>query len=335
LKKKAIALLSGGLDSTLAVRLVLDQGVEVVALNFTSPFCTCTSRARREAGCMHEAVRVAKELGVEVKLVPKGREYIDVVRRPRFGRGSGMNPCIDCRIFMLRRTAAMMEELGASFIVTGEVLGQRPMSQHRQAIALIERESGLKGKILRPLSAHHFDPTEPETAGVVDRQKLLDIAGRGRGRQIALAKDLSISDYPCPAGGCLLTDRNFADRLRDAFYHIPGEIDARELELLKIGRHFRLRSGAKIVLGRDEHENERLSAVAPAHYLRLVPDDFPGPSAVIAGGTPADIATATAAILRFSPKAPAGARVCVALESIAPDPAFDFDAFQKTGVGAR
>ncbi|MBI5526395.1 MAG: hypothetical protein HY897_08665 [Deltaproteobacteria bacterium] len=338
MEKKAIALLSGGLDSTLAVKLIVDQGVEVVALNFTSPFCTCTSRARREAGCKHEALRVAKELGVEIKLVAKGKEYLEVVRNPRFGRGTGMNPCIDCRIFMLKRAAAMMDELGASFLVTGEVLGQRPMSQHRQAIALIEKETGLAGKILRPLSALHFDPTEAENSGVVDRQRLLDIAGRGRRRQIDLAQDLDISDYPCPAGGCLLTDRNFAARLRDAFEHIPGEIEPREIELLKIGRHFRLASGAKFVLGRDEAENERITAVAPAGYARLEPKNFPGPGAVVSGAMGGDLETAAAAIVHFSPKAPGSAVVVLRegdrFEETAADRAFDFAAFKKRAVGA-
>jgi tRNA U34 2-thiouridine synthase MnmA/TrmU len=338
MNKKAIALLSGGLDSTLAVKLIVSQGVEVVALNFTSPFCTCTSRARREAGCKHEALRVAKELGIEVKLVPKGKEYLQVVRNPRFGRGTAMNPCIDCRIFMLRKAAAMMDELGASFLITGEVLGQRPMSQHRQAMALIERETGLAGKILRPLSALHFEPTEAEKAGIVDREKLLDISGRGRGRQIELAKGLDINDYPCPAGGCLLTDRNFAARLRDAFEHNAGELDAREIELLKNGRHFRLPSGCKVVIGRDEAENERIAAVAPPEYARLEPVDFPGPAAVATGGAEKDLASVAAAIVRFSPKAPPGARVTARVsgreETIAPDPGFDFAAFKKCALGA-
>lgn len=343
MKKKAIALLSGGLDSTLAVKMLIDQGVEVVALNFTSAFCTCTSRARRESGCAHEAVRVGRDLGVEVKLLPKGKDYLEVVRRPRFGRGSGMNPCIDCRIYMLRKAAAMMDDLGASFLVTGEVLGQRPMSQHRQAIELIEREAGLRGKILRPLSALEFDPTDAEREGVVDRAKLLGITGRSRRPQMALALGLSIADYPCPAGGCLLTDKNFSERLRDAYNHIPGELDAREMELLKIGRHFRLSSGAKAVLGHDQAENERISVVAPAHYARLAPIDFPGPSAVVAGG-PDDLAAVAAAILAFSPKAAAGAKVGVTVvgadgggivKAVAPAPAFDFAEFKRSAVGAK
>jgi len=154
-----------------------------------------------------------------------------------------------------------------------------------------------------------------------------------------LARSYAIADYPCPAGGCLLTDKNFGERLRDAFDHTPGPLDAREIELLKIGRHFRLRSGAKAVLGHDATENERITVVAPAHYARLAPIDFPGPAAVVGGGGPADLATAAAAVLAFSPKAPAGAAVGVTVDGqvapVAPDPAFDFAVYKKTAVGAR
>ncbi|UCH79536.1 MAG: hypothetical protein JSU81_06070 [Candidatus Coatesbacteria bacterium] len=247
---KAVGLLSGGLDSTLAVKLLLDQGIEVLAYNLRTPFCTC----ERKGGC--GAAAAAARLGVEIVTEFAGEEYLALVKNPRHGRGRGMNPCLDCRIFILRRAKALMEKRGAAFCFTGEVLGQRPMSQHRRALALIEREAGLEGKILRPLSAHLFEPTEAEKDGLVDRSKLLGIRGRSRKTQIAVAAELGVTDYPCPAGGCLLTDKHFAARLADAFAH--GEDRLADINLLKLGRHFRLPSGAKVVVGRNEGENERL-----------------------------------------------------------------------------
>ena len=247
---KAIGLLSGGLDSTLAVRVMLEQGIEVVAVKFTSPFCQCDS-----GGCCHAAEQ-ARRMGVPLKVFAKGDDYLDVVRHPRHGWGSGMNPCIDCRIFMLLKTKTYMEEIGAAFLFTGEVLGQRPMSQHRRALTLIERESGLEGRIVRPLSAHHLPPTEAESQGWISRGRLLAIQGRSRKPQIALAEGYGISDYPCPAGGCLLTDERFADKLRDLFEH-QEHVAMQDIRLLKVGRHFR--SGMnKIVCGRNAAENSTL-----------------------------------------------------------------------------
>ncbi len=159
MQRKALALLSGGLDSTLAVKVMLDQGIAVEALNFTSPFCTCTSK---NSGCKSEAVRVAEEFGIPIKVMNKGIEYLEIVRKPRHGYGKGMNPCVDCRIFLLRKAKEYMAESGADFVITGEVLGQRPMSQRRDTLRVIERESGLEGLLLRPLSAKHFKPTIPE-----------------------------------------------------------------------------------------------------------------------------------------------------------------------------
>ncbi len=294
--KKALALLSGGLDSTLAVRMMLDQGLEVAAINFTSPFCNCTPK---KAGCMRQANRVAEEFGIPIRVVPKGMDYMRMVERPPHGYGRGMNPCIDCRIHMLRKTKEMMPEMGASFVVTGEVLGQRPMSQRRQQIALIERESGLEGLILRPLSAQHFDPTAPELSGVVDRQKLLAISGRSRRMQIDLAKDMGIKDYPCPAGGCMLTDPVIADRLRDLFAHVP-DYTINDLQLLKVGRHFRIHHRLKIIVGRNQEENDRLAMLALPGSTIFIPEDFRGPTAFVREGDDIAEETVGAVIVRYS-----------------------------------
>src|SRR5512137_1293737 len=169
---KAIGLLSGGLDSTLAVKLLIDQGIEVIAFNMITPFCTCTRK-----GCKHEAGKVAKHFGVLVKIIASGEDYIEMIKHPKHGYGSNMNPCIDCRIFLFKKAKTYMEAIGARFIFTGEVLGQRPMSQHKRAMNLIEKEAGLQGLILRPLSAKLLAPTVPEEQHWVDREKLLDIQG--------------------------------------------------------------------------------------------------------------------------------------------------------------
>jgi hypothetical protein len=276
---KAIALLSGGLDSSLAVKLMIDQGIEVVAIHFTSPFCNCTPK---KAGCKNQARAIAEELGVEIQVMAKGMDYLSIVKDPPHGHGRGMNPCIDCRIYMLRKTGERMASLGASFVVTGEVLGQRPMSQHRNAIELIERESGLKGLILRPLSAHLFPPTLPEQQGIVDREKLLSITGRSRKTQIDMAEKLGIKDYPCPAGGCLLTDPVIAARLRDLFAFTP-DFSMTDVHLLRVGRHFRVHPTLKVVLGRNEEENLRIGCLTKPGYTLFTPANFNGPGALASG----------------------------------------------------
>lgn len=272
---KAIGLLSGGLDSTLAVKIMLDLGIEVIAVKFTSPFCLCDS-----GGCCHAAEQ-AKRMGIPLKLFAKGDDYLDVVRHPRHGWGSAINPCIDCRIFMLKKTKVYMEEIGAAFLFTGEVLGQRPMSQHRRALDVIEREAGLAGQIVRPLSAQCLPPTEAETKGWIDRAKLPAIQGRSRKDQIAMAKERGVTDYPCPAGGCLLTDKNFAARLRDFFAH-NELVTMHDIALLKVGRHFRS-GNAKIVCGRNKSENETLVRLRTGSDSVLGTLNCPGPTVLLRG----------------------------------------------------
>jgi tRNA U34 2-thiouridine synthase MnmA/TrmU len=248
---KAVGLLSGGLDSSLAVKLMIKQGIEVNALNFVTPFCTCTRK-----GCRHEATRVAEIFKIPIKLITGGQDYIEVVKHPVHGYGRNMNPCIDCRIFMLKKAKKYMEKIGAKFIFTGEVLGQRPMSQHKKALQLIEKASGLENQIVRPLSARLFTPTIPEEKQWVDREKLLSIQGRRRIPQMELAEKFGFNDYPCPAGGCRLTDPGFAKRLKESFEY--NEDSIKEIRLLRYGRHFRLESGAKAVIGRNEEENKAI-----------------------------------------------------------------------------
>jgi tRNA-uridine 2-sulfurtransferase len=200
---KAISLISGGLDSTLATKVVMDLGVDVLAANFVSPFCQCS----RKDGCRHEARFVSEQLNIPLRIVNATDDFLEMLKKPKHGYGSNMNPCIDCRILMLKKSKELMDEVGASFLITGEVLGQRPMSQRRDAMRTIEKEAGVTGLVLRPLSAKLLEPTIPEEKGWVDREKLLDISGRSRKPQMKMAEDFNIKDYPCPAGGCLLTDR--------------------------------------------------------------------------------------------------------------------------------
>jgi tRNA U34 2-thiouridine synthase MnmA/TrmU len=221
-------------------------------------------------------------LGIPLKVFNVSEEYLDVVKHPKHGYGSNMNPCIDCRIFMLKKTKAYMEVASASFIVTGEVLGQRPMSQRRDAMRLIEKEAGLEGFILRPLSAKFLPVTIPEKEGWVDREKLLSIQGRSRKPQMKLADHFGIRDYPCPAGGCLLTDPGFARRMKDLIHYDPN-FSLNDVHLLKVGRHFRFSPRLKLVVGRNEEENQKIQTFSREGDILLKISRYPGPLSLLRG----------------------------------------------------
>lgn len=282
---KAIGMLSGGLDSRLAVRLIQNQGIEVTALHYYTGFCIANRNRRvgriEKPSARNEALEAGADLAVPVEVIDVAQEYMSVVLNPRYGYGAGMNPCVDCRIFMLRQAKAYMEEVGAHFIFTGEVLGQRPKSQHRHQLRTIERDSGLEGLLLRPLSAKLLPQTIPEKMGWVERDRLLAISGRGRKDQIALAAEFGIGDFPQPSGGCcLLPDPNFARRLRDFLDHYAKEtVTPEQMALLAVGRHFRLDDDVKVIVGRDEGENNFLEFAGTGQWqFRTV--DHPGPVAL-------------------------------------------------------
>jgi len=290
-KTKAIGLLSGGLDSIVAAKLILEQGIEVEALNFVTAFCTCTSKG---SGCL-ASQKAADQLGIPLKVVDISEEILNVVKNPKFGYGSGMNPCLDCRIFVFKKAKEYMRESGAAFVFTGEVLGQRPMSQRREAMNIVERESELKGYLLRPLCAKLFPPTIAEEKKIVDREKLLSISGRSRKGQISLTKRFNIKDYPCSSGGCLLTDKGFARRMKDLMTFKP-DFGLPDVQLLKYGRHFRMSPMAKLVVARDEDENFKLAALKNSDDIMFHAQDPLGPVSLLRGSSDGEFVDEAASI---------------------------------------
>jgi len=271
---KAIVLISGGLDSILAAKIIIEQGIDIIPLNFRIPFCHINAHAY-QGKVLADFVKI--NLGKKLRTVDINEEFLELLLKPRYGFGANMNPCIDCKILMLVKSKELMPELKAEFIVTGEVLGQRPMSQHKQALKVIELDSGLKGLLLRPLCAKNLIPTIPEEKGWVNREKLLDFSGRSRRPQINLARKFGISGYPNASGGCLLTDRQFSGRLKDLFQ--DKKPDLRSIELLKTGRHFRIGTHTKLIVGRNERENRDLEEEAKAgDYLFMPEEKMAGPT---------------------------------------------------------
>ncbi len=288
--KKALVLLSGGLDSTLAAKLLIDQGIDVEAVHFSTPFCNCDK-------CSVE--KVCEEFDLNVHHLFLGQEFLDLLVDPPHGYGSNMNICIDCRILMFKKAKELSEDIGAEFLITGEVLGQRPFSQRRSVMNLIERETGLEGKILRPLSAKLLEETKVELEGLVDREKLGNIKGRRRIPQIELAKDVGVYDYPCPSGGCLLTDPHFSKRLQN---YLKNESTANlvDMFLLRLGRHFRI-NGVRVIVGRNKQENNVLNSLAEKHgWGILVVRDYMGPTTVIKERDEAVLLKAAAITVRYS-----------------------------------
>jgi len=273
---RCVALLSGGLDSILAIRLMQQQGIEVEALNFKTLF-TC---------CQDQSARAAHDLGVRLTILGHDDDYLDLIARPRFGYGRGANPCIDCRIYMFRRAADFMADVGAAFVVSGELVGQRPKSQKRRDLSLIALHSGLDDLLLRPLSARCLPPTRPEREGWVDRQALGSFTGRSRKGLIELAHRLGIRSIPTPSTGCALTEVPFSRKVFD-LVQLEASPTRWDFELLKVGRHYRFDAATKVVVGRRESYNERLRGMfqradAPASAL-ITPESFLGPTSLIVG----------------------------------------------------
>lgn len=266
---KSISVFSGGLDSILAAEAIRAQGIDVLALFFETPFFGA-SRARESA----------RAIDLPIKVVNITRRHLEVVRSPKSGYGRAMNPCIDCHALMFRMAGEMLDSEGASFVFTGEVLGQRPMSQNRGSLNRVANESGLQGLLVRPLSAKCLPPTIPEERGWISREKLFGFQGRSRKPQIAMAKCLNISEYPFPGGGCLLTQKGFSHRLKDLLTHRP-DVHTRELELLKLGRHFRFGPHTKLVVGRNKEENELIETLAGKEDILLKSVSAPGPTAIL------------------------------------------------------
>lgn len=277
-KKKVVALLSGGLDSQLAVKMMQKQGFEVSAVAIKTPFCDFDCGR----GCGFEIRERADTLGINLKTVYLGDEYIEMLKNPKHGYGSGFNPCIDCRAMMFNAAKKHMEEIDAEFIISGEVLGQRPMSQHGPALRTIEKESKLVGKIVRPLSAGLLPVTDPEKSGLIKREDLGMIKGRSRKGQLALAKEFEIENPPNAGGGCLLTDPSFSLRARDLFDHINTPT-TNDIDLLKIGRHFRLDQDSKLVVGRNKEENEIIKSLVLKGDILFEAKDYVGPVSILRG----------------------------------------------------
>lgn len=266
---KALALISGGLDSALAAYIIKKQGIEVLGLAFRNSFTS------PDIGVL------GRSLGISIRIIDLSQEFLDLVKNPRYGFGKNANPCIDCHIFMLKKAKDLLEKEEASFIITGEVLGQRPMSQGKNNLRLVEKQSGLQGLLLRPLSAKLLPETLVEANGWVKRDELMAIEGRGRKEQLALAEKIGLKGFGAPAGGCLLTDPGFSKRLKDLLLY-DKNFTLKDIELLKLGRHFRLDESSKLIVARDVTESSRLEEIKEEGDIYFVPQSgFRGPEAVL------------------------------------------------------
>jgi len=294
----AVALFSGGLDSILACRLVDSIGVRVKALRFVTPFFGYDLWLRKEA---YEK-EVRDKYGIDVTLIDVSQPYLEMLADPAHGYGKNFNPCLDCKILLMARAKEEMEKMGADFLISGEVLGQRPMSQRRDALRIVERDSGCDDILLRPLCAKNLKPTRPEREGLIDRERLLDFSGRGRKPQIRLAESFGVSDYPSPAGGCVLTDPILGARIK-SYYESAATPDIEELRFMQVGRQFRLPGGGWFALGRNQAENGNVLALYRQGDLVLRMDGWPGPTGLLRyGNDPEDRRLAASILKRFAKK---------------------------------
>lgn len=293
-KVRALGLCSGGLDSMLAGLILRKQGIEVEWITFETPFFSAD-----------KARRASRSTGIPLNVQNITQPYMEMLKNPPCGYGQHMNPCMDCHTLMFKMAGKWMAENGFDFLFSGEVLGQRPMSQTKPSLRYVEKNSGYDGYILRPLSAKNLPETIPERQGLVERQKLLDISGRSRKPQMNLAAEFGIDEYPAPAGGCLLTDESYSSRLRDLFQH-QEEYTENELHLLKYGRHFRLKDQAKLIVGRTQADNDKIIAYHdPQKDTVIKVKNYPGPTAIVPHGAAKEMITLAASICAGYSKAPA------------------------------
>ena len=289
---KAIALFSGGLDSTLAMKLIIDQGIEVLAVNINTGFGSTKDR-------LEHMQSMCDQVGAKLKIIDIQSEFLqEVLFDPKHGYGKNFNPCIDCHAKMFAVAKRIMDAEGASFLISGEVMGQRPMSQNKESLQTVLNESNCEGILLRPMSAKMLEPTIPEEKGWVDREKLEGITGRSRDRQLSLAKEIGLDDFESPGGGCLLTDENFGKKMFDFIKYDKFEV--RDIPLMKFGRHFRLSDGAKLVIGRNQEENGYLQNIDNDKYFHIKTVGLPGPHAMLSkSASESDKVIATKAILTY------------------------------------
>ena len=270
---RALAMMSGGLDSTLAAKLIKDQGIEVIGICFKSYFFG-----------EKNALRMTKQIDIPLEVIDFSKEHFEMVKNPEHGRGKNMNPCIDCHAMMMKYSGELLKRFDADFIITGEVLGQRPMSQNKQALITVKKISGYSDKILRPLCAKNLEPTEMEKNGLVDREKLLNISGRSRKVQMELAEKWNIKDYPSPAGGCKLTEPNYSIRLKKAL-DIDENVSPKTLKLLSFGRHFLTPDNTTIIISRTGDEGEIIKKIIDQNDTVFIPSSHMGAMAIIEGDT--------------------------------------------------
>jgi len=298
-RPKAILLYSGGLDSTLALHILVSQKIDVTALTFTTPFYNYD----RESKAFKNIVGTVSRLGCRLKVVSLEEEYLPILKSPKYGYGRAANPCIDCRILMMKHAKKVMGEEKADFIATGEVLGQRPFSQTIERLQLIDREAGVEGLVLRPLSAKLLPETLPEKKGLVSRENLFDIRGRSRRVQLELARRFRVEGFPSPAGGCILTEEAFGRRFKDLKRHNP-DFGLKDAILLKFGRHIRLDDKTKVIIGRNKSENEEMvKHISPEDVIFEVLE-YKGPVGLYYGSLEESLLQKAASIIISYSKAP-------------------------------